>query len=279
MPGGGPIGGGSVAPTPPTPSTPTSGPLRFGTIGCPCCAACNYVTVRTFWCTANCVAPGVITVTVRHNNAGGSIACTGTADANGDFQCVIPSFGNYYFEASTTTSGFDNLPVTLSLLAGVCRVVQCSLFPSTLTIVDSVVGNVTIVPSGSFGLPIWATYTGTNTYSFPGGCGCAASTVTIRYGLSICANLVGPLLTVTCNSNAPALIGPYCPNDAGPFPNTSGLPSALMTGSGPGITGGGCYAVNMSGNSIYTSFFFGSPIAYIYGICTGPGTVPWTITQ
>ena len=249
--------------------------LSLGGLGSPCC--CTGVTgciliVDTTWCT--CVIPGTITVTVKDHL--GVTVCTGTANGAGQFSCLIATTGTYMATASTSSSGYMNLAgsVTITNVSGancVPTTVFTPIFPVQLT-ASAWWGAATLFPmvatNCAIGGPSPFAYTGTINFAFGGACGCAAATVPILIGVSVCNS--GPAQVSACFP-VPSFGG--CPNAAGPaMQPVADLPigTAMLQGS--------CIPVNLSGTVAQTTPIGLNGWTTLMGICTGFGTYSYSMT-
>jgi hypothetical protein len=246
--------------------------------GCGCCATVGcHLTVNTTWC--SCVAPGTITVTVHSGTITGPVVCTGTADALGKFVCVISTTGTYVVVASTSSSGYLNLPgtvvITSAPTSGNCTpaTVLSELYPNQVTC-TGFWGTKILLPSGSANRCSTGggdhSYLGTVTgYSSSAGCGCGASTLNIDLAFIPCGffGQVNPWL-LFCIDNYTQQVSPFqtCPG-ADPLAPPQNISSSTgnLSGTGPagsGITG---FPVNLSGT--YTYSFVNDPRPILYGCC------------
>ncbi len=201
--------------------------------GCGCCG--GGIKVECYWCIPTDVPPGVLTVTVRSGNSSGPIVCTGTANAEGQYFCVLPSSGLYFFTASTSASGYLVSPqvvsVTVSGSTYTPSAVLVRMYPDQLTLTDPIAGSITLLPSGSLswaGSGSYQNYIGSITYNYGAACSCAAGSVTLQYSVETCdtSNIT---LSVYCPQNYPT--DPLaCPDTSGSNAQGGG---SNFSGTGP----------------------------------------------
>jgi len=250
--------------------------LSLGGIGSPCCCGCKF-TIHTTWC-LGCVAPGTITVTAQYNNSSGAIAATVTADASGNAVFSLSS-GTYYFSASTSSSGYMNDPVTVTIANCTPTGASSPIYPDQLTLTDPVYGAVTLLPYGTISLnqipPITGDlnhFIGYLTIVFPSTCGCPGLSVDVLYVVD-CNGTTGLQLSVFLQTCIPIGLPDGCPGTT-PSPGYQANTSGEFTGTGPGASP--CYPLSMS---VSVTESINTPINAIYGFCSRAATVTYTLTQ
>jgi hypothetical protein len=244
------------------------------------------VTVSTAIC--GLVAPGTITVTVRKNNAGGAVVCSGTATANGFFICAIPAPGLYYFSASTTAGGYSNQPITVNIQnskGGPCNgtgIVFSPIVPTTVT-ASGFWGSVTLRPGllDPYYNPVQPgnscttgsaanIYIGTTSYTYPAACQCGGGTISMDFVWIMCgaAGRLYPCLAWCFPATQNQTFLYLCPGNG---PGQQTLTSTLLQCSGTGPEGSGRtgYPINLAGSESRsgTQTDFASPQCVLYGCC------------
>jgi hypothetical protein len=238
-----------------------------------CCKTTPNVTVGTYWCaTTTCVAPGTITVTITLQGPldpiTGDPTCpltavvaTETADADGNAKFTLPS-GNYCASASTTASGYLNVPFPFTVSGSSPFTVFSALFPEELHISDATTGGSAVVypygpvpavlGTGDATAGLYATTT-PYTYSYPGDGDCPARDVYIYYFFS-CGDLssgglpyVGAAMRDTVSSGDLGICCPGGPGSPG-YCVASGGAACIVVGDGPGAgPPPTCYPVSETG--------------------------------
>jgi hypothetical protein len=258
--------------------------FSLGGIGSPCCCKSHNVTISTYWCgDAQCVAAGVITVTIKSGSCPGTTTvASGTADATGTFQTTLPP-GTYCASASTTATGYSNAANTFTVPATGNVQAFSALYRTTLSFTDSVLGGRTLQSSGP--IPSWAgtgslsntTYGVEAMVAYPAcsvpGFSCAAGTADVFYFYR--CNAVGSSnVTIAVRFSG---VVPSCPDAAG---TTFSSFTVVITGTGPTNGAGPCYPLSQTGTgTVAGSPTNPSPVSVVYGGCASDVNVTYTVTQ
>jgi hypothetical protein len=237
--------------------------------GC-CCASTPNVEIFTTTCLF-CVAPGIITVTIRSGPCpGGVIVFVGTANSAGLVLCYLAP-GVYCVSSSTTAGGYSSQgPTTFTVPDSGLVTVGCGLYPTTLTGTSATLGSATMLSTGAatpIGTPVpGQIWIGMLNYSFGGNCGCGALTIPLYFMFN--CSYPGPSLIIFMPEvqSGPNLV---CPTSA--YSGTPGPYAAIEAlYSASGFITSPCWPINLSESvTIYGSIGTGAGQA-VYGLCGVP---------
>jgi hypothetical protein len=262
-------------------------PFRLSSLGCGpgcrCGPTCP-LTARVLWCgSTSCNPLGTVTVTVRENNSSGAIVASGIADGSGHFTFNVPGTysgsTDFWTGATTTASGYLSAGITQTVDVDHTRnpccipsIVNSIIFPDQLALTDSILGSVTLLPSGTFPPVLGSTCGGIDCYwgqttATVAACGtCSSATIPIYYQV-FCQ--LPPFMKLVVVWPTKLVGSAHCPCDLASADASAASSAIDLRGVGPDESA--CFPVNLSATNPSAP---GVP----YGSCS-PVSVSYTVTQ